>query len=1473
MCETREIEKVVVSLINTVGQNNELLRMSVLDKIDKKTGEINPGIMTLETHGSQGMPRAGGLIDPRMGTSDDNVDCATCGLNKKYCVGHFGHIELIEPVYHEGYITVLKNVLSCICIVCGNLLASESVVREIAKGSKISILKKLKKASENIKNCDPTTGCGCPVPKIKLSTTKNMPKKLYAELITKKEGVIKKITGDFVSSEVLNILKKITNETWRIMGFNPEINRPEYMMIKTFPVPPVQVRPIVRVDSGGLLIKHDDLTHILADILRSNKELEKQRNNEANKLNALTQLQIHTSSFFESKTTKGDKKTKSIIDRIGRKEGRIRSQLMGKRVDFCARTVIDGDPTIKLNELRIPIKIAMTLTFPEIVTEYNILSLTNMLKNGKNKYPGANIYKTLNPETGKHTLYDVDIKTNINLKIGDIVERHLVDGDCVLACRQPSLHKHSMMVHKVKVEKRYDICSFGMSLSATTPYNADFDGDEIAIFLPQSIQTKIESEKLAGVLTQLINPASSTPVMGLVQDGLIGSYTITNNRVKIGWQTLMNFISKTTQAYNDIMIEKREYTGKEAISILIPETINIRKQRDTDSEPLIIKSGKITSGRLSNAVLAAGKELTIQHHIWDIYGADATGEFIDNMQKLVNAFNAYWGATVGIGDGILTNDIYDKINVMCATLDIKVQKLITEMEEFGLMKRSHFEKFLFNEMNTLGSEAAKIARDSLDDENNYKIMSDVGAGSKGKSTDLGQIFALVGLQSVDQNLIAKNSGRTSVYYHKNDDRCESRGLNYRSFMKGITFSQQVFNAMASREGTITQAIVTAKSGYISRKLIKGLEDLMVNYDGTVRTSTGKIIQYYYGGCGIDTTRQYVYEIKYFDMGDNKIRENYCFSNDELNIYNISQKDNDYIFNTIIFLRNILRHMKIKYELEFNVLEGKYHIPLNIKRIVDSLLNKKKNTKDLVSFSHIINSINNFINNDLTPTSVTCKTKTLRYYDEKYCKFSLLAALYDCISPKHCIKNYGLTTNEFNNLINEMKIMYNKSTVNPGEMVGIIAAQSLGEPTTQMTIDTFHASGIADVIMMNPLSIIENLISGIKTTKGKSGKMPRMIIMMNDDFKYSYEKTKVVESNIRSFILNDIIDSLQVYFDPFNDSMTTNITDNDNINLSREKKFNLKSFPWLFRIILNRSKISEYLVSLIEIKYKINEYLKNLESQNIKIKSSISNIVNNITGFIILINNDNDLSPTIHIRFNLKSVSFEILDDIITKLLYPMHLKGIDGISTVYHEDSVSMVSFDENNEKKNTKEQILKTEGSNINSIRYIKGINLSKLQTTDIAEIYKNYGIEAARSAIIKEMRKVLSSKKFIVHQHVSLLVDCMTSDGHIMSIDRHGLTKMDIDILAKITFEESIPRLLTAALYGENFGTDYMRNVSSRIMVGLPMNGGSGCPDILVDLDKIKNSEFIEPDIKPTKFDVSQINSLSSNNLINDVFIPDGI
>ena len=445
-------------------------------------------------------PKKGGLIDPRLGPPDQNTDCATCGFGHLYCDGHFGHITLAEPVFHINYLFVVKKILSCICLRCSKLLIykNEQEIEDMLKNkSGKNRMNEIRNLVKNVTYCQKKYfGCGTPVSKIKLDIKKSTSNiQLISEIeldnTNDESGNKEKKNRQILSPDVVYaILKNISDMDCKILGLDPKKTRPEDMIQRIFPVPPVQIRPSAKVDFMASSTMEDDLTHKLADIVKANLKLRKHKENMTDKTAMYNNdynsvLQFHLITYIDNeilslKSEQKGKVTKSLSSRLKGKEGRIRSNLMGKRVNFSGRTVITSDPTLSINQLGIPIKIAMNLTFPEKVTPDNIEYLTSLIRKGSNEYPGANfVFQASEIESGKKVspIYLKYRKEKVELRYGDIVERHLVDGDYVLFNRQPTLHKQSMMAHKIKVINDPLLNTFRLNVSVTTPYNADFDGE------------------------------------------------------------------------------------------------------------------------------------------------------------------------------------------------------------------------------------------------------------------------------------------------------------------------------------------------------------------------------------------------------------------------------------------------------------------------------------------------------------------------------------------------------------------------------------------------------------------------------------------------------------------------------------------------------------------------------------------------------------------------------------------------------------------------------------------------------------------------------------------------------------------------------------------------------------------------------------------------------------------------------------
>lgn len=775
-------------------------------------------------------PKKGGLIDLLMGTTQNDFDCQTCGLNSAECIGHFGHIVLAEPVFHMGYIDFVKKILQCVCLKCSKLLVykNEDELLEMVKTKTGKArFAEIRNISKNVTYCQrPNYGCGTPVSKIKKEAKKttcsiNLVAELNVVNVTdgdkhKEEGEYtdnrKKVKQILTPEICYDILKNISDIDCLIMGFDPKKSRPEDMIYKIFPVPPVAVRPSTKADFLASSTMEDDLTHKIADIVKANTRIRSQKestNETAVKFNQqnVHLLQYSIASYYDNESSlipkceRRGKVFKSLTARLKGKEGRIRGNLMGKRVDFSARTVITPDPTIDVNELGMPKKIAMNLTFPEIVTPYNIERLDKLVRNGRDKYPGANFVFQSNNSYRKPLHIDLRYrKDKIELKLGDIVERHIVSGDYVLLNRQPTLHKLSMMGHKIKVIDNDDLSTFRLCPNVTKPYNADFDGDEMNVFLPQSEQTKLELEEIADVKKQIITPATSVPIIGAVQDNMLGAYNLTAPNMRIPWKDAMNIISYTNVDDFSSLKKNKEYTGQELFSLIIPKKIN------TVNAGLKVENGVIIEGQLKSAHLGSKKAGSLIHLTWDQYGDEVTKTFLDNMSRLVNNFNLVRGFTVGIGDIIISKEVQDQKHKIFETKKLQVNHMITEMENNpDLLDAELFEKTTNEELTSVRDDVSKLTLNSLDVSNNFSIM--INAGSKGDVVNVGQMGGCLGQQAVEGKRIQKKlNNRSLPFFAQHDDSAVARGFIEQSFLEGMSPISFIFHNMASREGLIDTAI-------------------------------------------------------------------------------------------------------------------------------------------------------------------------------------------------------------------------------------------------------------------------------------------------------------------------------------------------------------------------------------------------------------------------------------------------------------------------------------------------------------------------------------------------------------------------------------------------------------------------------------------------------------------------------------------
>lgn len=1056
------------------------------------------GISLPETY-DNGEPKQGGLLDKRLGVVDAHLLCDTCGLNKIDCPGHFGHTELADPVFHRGYLDLVKNVLGCVCLRCSRLLLNKSD-EEIAvllqsAGARKARFMQLKKLISTAKFCaNSTNGCGAPVAKIQVDTKANGIIQVVAtwDLSTAEQEEAadspqpaaeahvnplhvyssKTRTQEILlPSRVYSILSHISDHDWRLMGFNPDANRPHDFMIRYLPIAPIAIRPSVRMQFMSSTPREDGITIKYADVIKSNIRLKKQKDKDAvtndfnkNTLDNVRSLQYEVATLYDNESgplptteQKGGVSTRSFCARLKHKEGRMRGNLMGKRVDYSARSVITTDPTLGIEELGVPLKIAMTLPFLEVVTPYNIDRLTKMVKNGPHTYPGANaVHLASYVEAGRDNKFDLRYRKNIRLNIGDVVERHMTDGDPVLFNRQPSLHKMSMMCHRVKVLRVPNLNTFRINVNVTECYNADFDGDEMNLFAPQSIVTQLEIATIADVKMQIITPRTSRPIIKVKQDTVIGCYTMTEQAHTVLYEDALNMLMYC-KGVDIAAVPKRNLTSLELFSLILPPGINYRgKQGDKVVE---IRNGSFREGLADGGFV----NKVIIPIIWDSYGPEATKQFIDNAQMLVTQWMYHRGFTIGLGDAVISPELVRSIRDSVDATLFEANHLVTEMENNpDLLDADTFEEQQRNTLSVKDGDIKKLIMAQMDTSNN--LYSIIVSGARGKDQNLLQIFGALGQTVHQMKRIAKKvNRRTLPHFHQNDDSPGARGYIRNTFYSGLDPHEFFFHNLTGRDGLIDTAIKTSDSGYMQRKLIKGMEDLMVGYDGTVRAGHNVIVQMMYGDTQINQTSYKDTVLNIIKASDQQLADMFLFSAAQLQEAARLSKapakqvadDNTAFLKMMKSFRGFVRMHQRRSKINFSILPNVVKLPVNLNRIVQDAINMEV-SGDPLTPEHVLEQLDIVMNSKVTRVvymsdDAFSDAGTHKHALQMHAKMLFRVALYEYLAPKRCMFEYKLNTKQFGAAVEAVVSSFRKAVVPPGEMVGILTAQSLGEPLTQMSI--------------------------------------------------------------------------------------------------------------------------------------------------------------------------------------------------------------------------------------------------------------------------------------------------------------------------------------------------------------------------------------------------------------------------------------
>lgn len=1411
-----------------------------------------------------------GLFDPRMGVLEPGLICPTDGLDYMKTPGYFGHIELARPVFYIQHLSTILKLLRCVCFKCSKLLISKEKYKQALKlkGEArwkyvFEICKKMRRCGEDIHD-----GCGCVQP---TKIRKEGLATIFAEWGTaagEAEQIIIKLSPEMV----LKIFKRISDDDVSFMGFSPLWSRPDWMICQAMIVPPPAVRPSVKHDAQQR--SEDDLTHILVNIIKANKTLQEkiQNNAPANVIDDWTTvLQYYIVTQVDNKipgvasvAQRSGRPLKSIKDRLNGKTGRMRGNLMAKRVDFSARSVITADPNLSISELGIPMKIAKNITKPVVVNRMNKAFLTKLVQNGPDIHPGAKILEKKNGES--ITLRYVD-RNSIVLEEGDIVHRQMMDGDAVLFNRQPTLHRMSMMCHIAKIMTKGD--TFRMNVADTKPYNADFDGDEMNLHMPQDPEAEAELKNLAAVPYQIISPGNNSAIIGIYQDSMLGCYLFTRENIHFTPRQAMNLLMMTNtvdekQLLQQLQNNENNNKGKVISSFNIlsqifpPLSIKYKtKSYDDDKDDpktsnsmLEIRNGEYIRGQMDKSVLGAGTKGLLQR-VCNDFGNMECAKFIDNLQNVVTEYLKTTGFSVGINDLISDDKTNNEIVEVITKKKTEAKNLIEQVQigifenNTGKTNLEEFETQLNNILNKATDESGKIGLKSLSKSNRFVTM--VKAGSKGSDLNITFMISCLGQQNVDGKRIPYGfNERTLPHFSKFDESPGARGFVESSYINGLTPEELFFHAMGGRVGLIDTAVKTSTTGYIQRRLIKGLEDLMVNYDMTVRTNKNKIVQFAYGDDNTDSIKVENQKMPIVDMS---VQDIYAH-------YNIQEETPKSKVLSSIFLKNVLtRHKKQSGQLkEYCDKYTKYMIEQR-RRLITHVFKNKLDSENMVhscvAFSYIISNVQGQTN--LTSSSLVDITLVEAFELIEKCFENLKKNIYSAptslfetlffyyLSPKDLLVFKRFNRAALILLLDKITLDYKRAIVSPGEMVGMIAGQSIGEVSTQMTLNTFHFAGVSSKSnVTRGVPRIEEILS-----LSPEPKNPSLTVYLKEDEEKDKDKANSVMYMLEYTTLKELVQTIEICFDP--DDLHT-LIEEDKPTIEQYRAFenmvdecvesnmaneeNEKS-KWIIRMVMNPETMLQKNITMDDVHFTLNGSYANqinciysdFNSDKLVFRIRMNEVVKNKGGAKKQKVNPLDQSDQIYI---LKNFQDQLLDNIV--------LRGVKGINKVILR-KIKNNAVENNGVYKKEDIWVLDTIGTNLLDVLGLDYIDNKRTFSNNIVEIYNILGIEAARQAIYNEIVDVIEFDGVYINYHnFSVLVDRMTYTSKMISIFRHGINNDDIGPIAKASFEETPEMFLKAARHAE---LDAVKGVSANVMCGQEGFFGTSAFQVVLDIEEMQKLE----------------------------------
>ncbi|KAG7297675.1 hypothetical protein JYU34_018391 [Plutella xylostella] len=1293
--------------------------------------------------------------------------------------------------------------------------------------------------------------------------------------------------------EVLTLFRRIPDADIPLLGMCAARSRPEHLILTRLPVPPVCVRPSVVSDIKAGTTE-DDLTMKQSEILLINGVIATHIAN-GGKISLVQEdwdyLQLHVALYVHSDMAgiplamQPKKPGRGLVQRLKGKQGRFRGNLSGKRVDFSSRTVISPDPNLHIQEVGVPVHVAKILTYPERVFPANLAWLRTLVRNGPDQHPGANYVQQKGAEHKRFLKYGNRDKLANDLKCGDIVERHLVDGDVVLFNRQPSLHKLSIMSHRARVQPQR---TFRFNECVCTPYNADFDGDEMNLHLPQTEEARAEALILMGNKSNLVTPRNGELLIAATQDFITGGYLLTSRDTfltRSQAEQLACCLLAPPDAALRVQLPppalrkpRLLWTGKQIFSLImkpnnkceVKANLETKGKNYTGNKDMcvqdgyvIIRNSSLICGSMDKSTLGSGTKTSIFYILLRDWGEEHAVRAMWRLARMASLYMMNRGFSFGIIDVTPGKALIDAKNKLMESGYSKCDEYILEMQKGtlqsqpGCTQEETLEAVMLSELSSIRELAAKACFRELHETNAPRIMAQ--SGSKGSNINISQMIACVGQQALNGKRVPNGfEDRSLPHFERHSKIPAARGFVENSFYTGLTPTEFFFHTMGGREGLVDTAVKTAETGYLQRRLVKSLEDLVLHYDMTVRNATGEVVEFKYGSDGLDPTYM---EGKDRPVDLARVLQDIrarCNVRDEEPLDGDAMMAaaeetlalDDFKACTDEFKKEILDFLSTEAS-RVRRLRARYAhcgpIASQLARLTLTQLVRflraahDKYQRGVIEPGTAVGALaaqgpsiihqwhpslqSRSIASQLARLTLTQLVRFLRAAHDKYQRGVIEPGT--AVGTRHYapIASLGLQSRSVASqlarltLTQLVRFQYQRGVIEPGTAVGALAAQSIGEPGTQMTLKTFHFAGVASMNITQGVPRVKEIINA-------SRNISTPIITAELQQPESQEFARKVKARIERTTLGEVTTYIEEVYLP-NECCLLIRLDTERIRLL-SLEVNVESI--VYSICTSKLKLKPanvHIVSSSCIKVTpaargawLNLWLQQTARQ---LPSVLLKGLAKVPRAVIAADTHGAVTSDLR-HYTERALGINVLTSAArgawlnlwlqqtARQLPSVLLKGLAKVTR-------AVIAADTHGAVTRYK---LCVEGDGLRDVMATYGVNGNKTTSNNILEVYQTLGIEAAKSTIISEIQAVMEGHGMSVdRRHVQLLAGQMTARGEVLGITRYGLAKMKDSVLNLASFEKTADHLFDAAYYGQ---CDRIEGVSESIILGVPAAIGTG-------------------------------------------------